>query len=68
MLCSTLDKVARKEVVFDPKNKEHIKAMLMLRFEHKQHPTLRFALEDGYNTIPNMMVDKTLRHMFKLSA
>jgi len=36
---------AMNEVDFDPKNMEHVRAMGMLIFARRQHPTLRFRKE-----------------------
>ena len=44
-------------VRFDPSNTEHKRAISMIE-TGKQHPTLRFILEDTYRTVPEMMADK----------
>lgn len=55
-MCPTLQAVQRKYVKFDPSNPEHLKAFHNLCFEHRQHPTLRFELEESYESVPSMML------------
>lgn len=45
-------------VRFDPTNNEHKIAFWMLLEKGKQHPTLRFILEDTYRSVPEMMEAK----------
>ncbi len=46
---------------FDPRNKEHIQAFVMLTQRGRQHPTLRFILEHPYLDVRSMMYDKVGR-------
>lgn len=45
-------------VRFDAGNPEHLQAFYMLKFKARQHPTLRFVLEDGFSDVPQMMQSK----------
>lgn len=66
LLCPTLRPVQRKFVTFDVHNLEHLKAFEMLcigvdtpaGFQMRQHPTLRFELEDGFLDVRSMMFSK----------
>jgi hypothetical protein len=62
---SILLKQAKPLVKFDPKNKEHIEAFRSVYFNGKQHPTLRFELEEGYASVVSMASDKLLRRFLK---
>ena len=46
------------QVTFDPTKPEHVSAFHMLTVQRKQHPTLRFILEPGFDHIPEMMTRK----------
>lgn len=50
-----------RTVSFDAKNKEHIKAFVTLHYRGRQHPTLRFHLEQPYLDVRSMMIDKLIR-------
>ena len=63
-LCSTLSKVQKRFVEFDPCNPEHLEAYRMLCIGEKddrgmihvqQHPTLRFTTETPFEEVPAMM-------------
>lgn len=43
---------------FDPHNEEHLKAYAHWRMYGRQHPKLRFHLEDPHNNVPSMMEAK----------
>ena len=43
---------------FNPGNKEHLKAYYMLRYDGRQHPTLRFKLQEPHKDAVNMMMTK----------
>ena len=66
MLCSTLRQVQRQYVEFDVNNAEHLKAFRMLCLGDdrptgphlRQHPTLRFELDDGFLDVRSMMFHK----------
>lgn len=65
-LCPSLRPIQKSLVVFDPTNKEHLKAFEMLCLGEsrnadstvKQHPTLRFELEDKFLDVRSMMYNK----------
>ena len=50
-----LERLIREYVDFDPKNVEHRKAYLMLQYQGRQHPTLRFVLKVPHNSVLHMM-------------
>lgn len=50
-----------RTVKFDPKNKEHIRAFVMLHYSGRQHPTLRFIVEQPFLDVRSMMIDKLIR-------
>ena len=50
-----LERLIREHVDFDPKNVEHRKAYLMLQYQGRQHPTLRFVLKVPHNSVLHMM-------------
>lgn len=52
----------RTEVPFDPSNPEHVKAFLLLQNESRQHPTLRFQLEQPFVSVFDMMKTKIAVH------
>lgn len=67
LLCSTLRKVQLSYVKFDVLDPEHLKAFEMLCLGEptpvggiriKQHPTLRFELEDNFPDVRTMMFHK----------
>ena len=68
-LCPSLRPIQKNFVTFDPTNREHLKAFEMLCLgEHrdstvpvKQHPTLRFELEDNFLDVRSMMFHKVGR-------
>lgn len=71
MLCPTLRKVEMNHVRFDPTNVEHLEAFQLLCLgdrdqrgvmRSKQHPVLRFVLEDGYPDVRSMMLHKVGQH------
>ena len=64
-MCNTLSKVLRQHVDFDPTNAEHLKAFKMLVLGEagpasiiRQHPTLRFNLDNPYDNVRTMMTHK----------
>lgn len=61
---SLLDKVLKKHVEFDPRKPEHLKAFHSVYFTGRQHPTLRFVLEDGYQSVVTMAQDKIIKQYF----
>jgi hypothetical protein len=40
---------------FDARNPEHLKAYMCLAYHARQHPTLRFYLEEPYQSVPSLM-------------
>lgn len=44
-----------KYIAFDPSNTEHLAAYALLFKHGRQHPTLRFQLEEPFNNIVQMM-------------
>ena len=57
---STLDVVSKKHVIFDPNDKDHLQAFHSFYFKGKQHPTLRFTLEEGYSSVVTMAQNKII--------
>lgn len=64
-MCNTLSKVMRTHVDFDPKDAEHLKAFKMLVLGEdgptsciRQHPTLRFNLDNPFDNVRTMMTHK----------
>lgn len=64
-MCNTLGKVHRRHVDFDPTNADHLKAFKMLVLGEdgptstiKQHPTLRFNLDNPFDNVRTMMTHK----------
>lgn len=63
-LCSTLNRVVKNHVDFDPNNPEHLRAFKMLCLGDsptapiRQHESLRFTLESPYVDIRTMMIHK----------
>lgn len=63
MLCSSLRKVQSTYVKFDPLDPEHLEAFRMLCLGEKapqgvhikQHPVLRFELDEGFMDVRTMM-------------
>lgn len=45
-------------VKFDPYNPTHMVAAKELVFEYKQHGDYRFNLEDGFESVPQMMLHR----------
>ncbi len=79
MTSHILRTVERSRVEFDPTNDEHLEAFKMLcigdgapreKFVVRQHPNLRFLLEEGFNDVRTMMLHKVgeqyLRSMKKV--
>lgn len=64
-LCATLQAVQRRYVKFDVENSDHLEAARLLCFEHKQHPYLRFEIEDPYQSVPSMMLHKIGLHQIE---
>lgn len=70
LLCTTLRSVQLAYVKFDPTNAAHLEAFQTLclgqrtptGFHIKQHPVLRFELEDGFPDIRSMMFHKVGQH------
>ena len=42
-------------VKFNPSNPQHVEAYLCIRLHGKQHPTLRFELDEDFQSVPGMM-------------
>lgn len=64
-MCNTLSKVLRQHVDFDPQNPDHLKAFKMLVLGEsgpssniKQHPNLRFNLDNPFDNVRTMMTHK----------
>jgi hypothetical protein len=57
-ICKSLKGVPKKEVVFDLDNPTHTAAVKSLMIEGRQHPTLRFVLEDQFPSVPIMILHK----------
>lgn len=64
-MCNTLSKVLRHRVNFDPTNPEHLKAFKMLVLGEegptgniRQHPTLRFNIDNPFDNVRTMMTHK----------
>ena len=64
-MCNTLSKVLRQHVDFDPTNPEHLKAFKMLVLGEdgptsniRQHPTLRFNIDNPFDNVRTMMTHK----------
>ncbi len=64
-MCNTLGKVLRQYVDFNPQDPEHLKAFKMLVLGEagptsniKQHPTLRFNLDNPFDNVRTMMTHK----------
>lgn len=49
-------------VTFDPTNVEHQVALAMLTLYNKQHPTLRFTLQDQSSNIPHELTRAFIQH------
>lgn len=67
-MCNTLGKVLRQHVDFDPQNPDHLKAFKMLVLGEdgpasniKQHPTLRFNLDNPFDNVRMMMTHKVAK-------
>lgn len=61
-LCNTLNRITRSYVDFDPTDPEHLEAFKMLVLGEngpasviRQHPTLRFNLEQPYDNVRSLM-------------
>jgi len=57
MATPTLNTFAKQFVYekFDAHNEEHLQAYLCLSLHGRQHPTLRFYLEEPYQSVPSLM-------------
>lgn len=75
MTSHILRSIEQKRVTFDPTNEEHLEAfnMLVLGTSEapsssvvKQHPKLRFVLEDGFVDVRSMMLHKVGRQYVKV--
>lgn len=71
MTSHTLRSVERNRVEFDPTDSEHLEAFKLLcigngepreKFVVRQHPNLRFVLEEGYEDVRTMMLHKVGKH------
>lgn len=67
MTSHVLRTVAKNRVEFDPTNDEHLEAFKLLcigdgepreKFVVRQHPNLRFVLEEGFEDVRTMMLHK----------
>ena len=47
--------ISLDKVLFNPKDIEHRKAYILLKFKGKQHPYLRFKLVPPYSSLVSMM-------------
>jgi hypothetical protein len=50
-----------EKVYFNPKNKDHLTALSLLVEQNRQHPTLRFVLEQPYLDVRAMMLHKVAK-------
>jgi len=55
---SILSSIQKEPVVFDPNNREHVEAYSMLHYQGRQHPHLRFFLDDNYLSVYHMMASR----------
>ncbi len=55
--------ISFEKVLFDPKNAEHRRAYVLLKFKGKQHPYLRFKLIPPYSSLVSMMEAELAREM-----
>lgn len=71
MTSHVLRSVERNRVEFDPTDAEHLKAFELLcigsgepreQFVVRQHPNLRFVLEEGFEDVRTMMLHKVGKH------
>lgn len=71
ILCS----IKQDRVTFDPTNEEHLEAFNMLVLGNaesvsqsivKQHPKLRFVIEDGFADVRSMMLHKVGRQYMQV--
>lgn len=53
-----LESVIKERVIFNPHNPEHRRAFYLVSIEQKQHPTLRFQLEEPFSSVLLMMQAK----------
>lgn len=69
--------VNRTRVEFDPTDNEHLEAFKLLcigngesraQFVIRQHPNLRFVLEEGFENVRTMMLHKVGKHYLKLTG
>lgn len=71
-LCPSLRHVESNPVVFDPTNPEHLKAFEMLCLGEagniRQHPTLRFDLEENFPDVRSLMFHKVGRYHVKTTG
>lgn len=58
-----LERLIREHVDFDPKNIEHRKAYLMLQYQGRQHPILRFVLKVPHTSVLHMMQAEMSKHL-----
>lgn len=55
---SVLDVAKKEHVFFDENNPDHIQAFLSLHRLGRQHPTLRFVLEEDFLSVYHMMINR----------
>jgi hypothetical protein len=53
--------------MFDVDNNEHLVAYAMLNYHGRQHPTLRFFLEEPYTNVLHMMQSKIVEKVCQLA-
>lgn len=63
MICATLQAAIPQQVTFNPNNKDHMEAFRLLVIGDskgviRQHPSLRFHLEEQFKDIRTMMIHK----------
>lgn len=70
-----MSRIQIEDVIFDPKDPEHLKAFEMQCLgvkqpngvvKHIQHPSLRFKLEKPFTSVNTMMFDKVSRSWLNL--
>ena len=75
MTSHVLRTVQQKRVDFDPTNADHLEAFSMLcigeadkrgSYGVKQHPTLRFNVEEGFEDVRSMMLHKVGKQYLKV--
>lgn len=71
MICASLRPLQQQPVKFDPTNVEHLEAVRMLCTAPtlRQHPTLRFELEQPFTDVRSMLFHKVIeKHLETLTS